>query len=335
MQRGDDFMSIIDKQLFATEMRERLSDKLTLKDIEIVTYEISQQLSSYDMARRGEEAEQKNFDEMLAMFSETKRLEGRSEKTITRYGYILKRFRSFDKTPIKDVTVFNIRQFLAYEKGRGLKDRTVKGEKEIFCSFFGWLHREGLIQKNPCANLMPIKCKKEIKKPYSEIDIERLKEACKTSRDKAIIAFLLSTGCRISEVCGLNRDDIDFNNLECTVLGKGNKERTVYMNEIAAMQLKNYLSTRKDTNEALFVGKGTDRMHPGGIRKRLNELAAIAGVENVHPHRFRRTLATTLIDHGMPVHEVASILGHDKLDTTMTYVYINQQNVKNSYKKFS
>ena len=205
----------------------------------------------------------------------------------------------------------------------------------MFNSFFGWIHREGLIPTNPCANLNPIKCKKEERKPFSDIDIERLKEACTNVRDKAIITFLLATGCRISEVCALNIEDIDFQNQECVVLGKGNKERTVYLDNIATMQLDKYLSCRFDRDKALFIGKNTIRMHPGGIRKRLHELGDKAGVTNVHPHRFRRTLATNLIDRGMAIQEVAKILGHEKIDTTMKYVYTNQVNVKNAYRKFA
>ena len=327
-------MSIVDKQTFATEFRERLSDKLTLKDIEAVVGELTDQMAYYEMERRGDDAFQKDFNEMLNIFCDTKRIEGRSEKTLDRYQYILGRFRERDNTPIRDITVYNIRQFLSYEKNRGISDRTLTGYRDVFSSFFGWLHREGLIPNNPCANLMPIKFKKEIRKPYSNTDLERIREATRTPRDKALVSFLLSTGCRISEVCALNRDDVDLSNMECVVLGKGNKERTVYLSEICVMHLKYYLRLRKDDSRALFIGKGTERLHPGGVRKRLNEIAEVAGVENVHPHRFRRTLATNLINHGMAIQEVASILGHDRIDTTMTYVYIDKINVKNSYRKY-
>lgn len=328
-------MSIIDKQTFASELRTRLSDKLTVTGVEAVISELTNQMAFYNIERRNDNPQKQDYKEMLDIFSDTKKLEGRSEKTVARYKYILNRFHEFDSTPIREITVFNIRGFLSAEKQRGISDNTLRGYRDIFMSFFGWLHREGLIPNNPCANLMPIKCRKEVRKPYTNVDLEKLKEACDTTRDKAIITFLLSTGCRISEVCGLNRDDIDFSNLECTVLGKGNKERVVYINETAAMQLSRYLEERNDKYEALFVGKGSDRLKPGGIRKRLHEIANRAGVDNVHPHRFRRTLATNLINHGMPVQEVASVLGHEKLDTTMKYVYLDKFGIKNSYRKFA
>ena len=328
-------MSVIAKQTFIAELKNRMSNKLTLVDIEKLVEELQSQMVYYDLERREDNATKQDFDEMLRLFLDAKRIEGRSEKTLERYRYILSRYREADNTPVQDMTVHNLRQYLSDEKKRGISDSTLKGYREIFSSFFGWIFREGLINKNPSANLNTIKCRKEVRMPYSDVDIEKLKEACTGVRDKAIITFLLATGCRISEVCGLDRSDVDFRSLECTVLGKGNKERTVYLDSVAAMQLQNYLSTRNDNGRALFVGKGTERLRPGGIRKRLNEIGARAGVENVHPHRFRRTLATNLINHGMPIQEVASILGHEKIDTTMTYVYIDKQNVKNSYKKYS
>lgn len=162
-----------------------------------------------------------------------------------------------------------------------------------------------------------------------------MKENCTSLRDRAIVCFLLSTGCRISEVCALDRDTIDFSNLECTVHGKGNKNRIVYLDDVTAMLLKRYLYSREDAKPALFVGKGSDRMTPGGIRLMLTKLGEASGVTNVHPHRFRRTLATNLVERGMPIQEVATILGHDKLETTMKYVFINPTSIKNSYKKYA
>lgn len=328
-------MSIIAKQTFIAELRERLRTKMTLAEIEELSREISEQLTYYKMERVEEDDGRNEFEEFLSLFINTKRIEGRSEKTLDRYAYILKRYKETDPTPIHKITVYNIRQYLAKEKTRGIADSTLQGYRDVFSAFFGWIHRERLIPLNPCANLNPIKCKKEIRLPYTSVEIERLKEVCSSVRDKAIICFLLSTGCRISEVCGLNRADVDFNNLECTVLGKGNKERTVYLDSVAAMQLQKYLDSREDDDEALFIGKGTSRMQPGGIRKCLRVIGDRAGVPNVHPHRFRRTLATNLIKHGMPIQEVANILGHEKLDTTMMYVYLDKQSVKNSYKKYS
>lgn len=327
-------MSIAAKKIFTEDLTDRLSDKLTLSDINIVIETLTEQMGHYDIEWVNDGEGQHEFNEILAMYEKTKRIEGRSEKTIVRYKYILKKFREFDNTPIRQITVYNIRQFLSKEKDRGISDRTLEGYREIFTAFFGWAHREGLLPSNPTANLMQIKCKKEVRKPYSDVDLERLKWACVTKRDKAIVAFLASTGCRISEVCDLNREDVDIRNRECIVLGKGNKERTVYIDDVCAMRLQEYLDERKDRSKVLFVNRYNKRLTPGGIRARLHKIADQAGVQNVHPHRFRRTLATNLINHGMPIQELASILGHEKVDTTMKYVYIDKRRVKNSYEKF-
>ena len=220
------------------------------------------------------------------------------------------------------------------EKKKGLQDSSIEGVRCVLSSFFSWSWKEGLLKNNPCANIGAVKCQKKIRLPFSAVDIEKLKKACKSQRDKALVCFLLSTGARISEVCALNRDAISYDLLECTVLGKGNKERTVYIDEVTAMELRAYMSARKDNSPALFAGKGTERMTPHGVREMLTDLGAAAGVENVHPHRFRRTLATHLIDRGMAVQDVAYILGHEKLDMTMKYIFINANNVKSAYRRF-
>lgn len=327
-------MSIIAKHAFTEELKERLSDKLTLKDINAVLGSVTEQLDSYDMERTNSGEGQQGFNEMLELFLEAKRVEGRADSTIKHYRYVINKYRKTDDTPIRDITVYNLRQFLASEKDRGLADSTLKGFRETFSSFFGWLHREGLLRLNPCANMGPIKCKQEVRKPYSEIDLALLKESCITQRDKAMISLLLSTGCRVGEVCGLNRSDIDLQTLECTVLGKGNKERVVYIDSVTAMHLKLYLDSRKNNEEALFLNRYGNRIHAGGIQKRLRKLAGIVGVQDVYPHRFRRTLATYLINHGMPIQEVASLLGHERIETTMKYYYLDKRTVKNSYQRY-
>lgn len=236
---------------------------------------------------------------------------------------------------IRSITVYHLREWIAKEQSRGVSDSTLEGQRQIFSAFFGWLLREGLIEKNPVANLGAIKVQKKVRKIFTDIEIENLKAACVNIRDKAIISFLLSTGCRINEVVGLNRNQINFIDKEVIVLGKGNKERTVFFDDVTAMHLKRYLETRKDDIPALFIGKRKERLLPGGVRYMLNQLAKTAGVEHVHPHKFRRTLATTMNAHGMPIQEVSAILGHERLDTTMKYVIIDKATVKNSYRKYA
>ena len=181
----------------------------------------------------------------------------------------------------------------------------------------------------------PIKCAKKKKQVYSDVDIEKLNQNCSSVRDRAIISFLGSSGCRISEVIELNRDAVDLDKLECVVHGKGDKERRVYMSPVAGMLIRDYLNGRKDENPALFVGRRGERLQPGGVRCMLNRVAEAAGVEHVHPHKFRRTLATRLTRHGMPIQDVAAILGHDKLDTTMQYVVMADEDVKIAYRRYT
>ena len=328
-------MSIEAKQILLKEMENILADKLTATTLESVIASIEQSMVSFTVEIDPEHKIENGFNELMDIFMETKRIEGRSEKTIEHYRYILSLLRDETNVPINKMTVFTLRSWLSKEQARGIGDKTLEGYRCVFTSYFGWLHKEGLVPSNPCANLGPIKCQKKVRTPYSDIDLEVLKESCDCNRDRALIEFLLSTGCRISEVCALNRDSVNFHDGECTVLGKGNKERTVFLSDVAIMLLQRYMDERKDTHEALFVGKGTERMTPGGVRARLKNIAKRGHVDNVHPHRFRRTLATNLIDRGMNIQEVATILGHEKLDTTLKYVYINKSNVKNAYKKYA
>jgi len=327
-------MSVEDKDKFLTEVEEKLEDDLTVSNMKKVRYAITDTLCDYTIQDIRTYDVDASKEELFRTFINAKSIEGRSCKTIERYEYIMNKLVKHCNTPIARITIGNIRDFLTSEKERGISDRTLEGYRNVFSSVFSWLYREGLIAKNPCSNLCVIKYQQKVRIPFSDTDLERLKDSCECIRDKAIVYFLFSTGARISEVCALNRSDIDFDELECKVLGKGNKERTVYLNSVAAMVLKKYLKSRKDDSPALFSGKGTDRLEPGAIRKMLKDLEARSGVVNVHPHRFRRTLATNLINHGMSIQEVAVILGHSSIDTTMEYVYIEKDNVKLNYKRY-
>ena len=327
-------MSVEDKQMLMHDFERKLGNILTMNQAESVMELLSEQLSNYELERNMSEESDIEGKELLEAYMSAKRIEGRSENTLARYKYIIERVMESIDVPIRKISVFHIRRYLSGEKDRGISDRTLEGTREVLSAYFGWLHKEGLISANPIVNLGAIKYQKVNRLPYSSVDIEKLKEHCDCIRDKAIICFLLSTGCRISEACALNKDDIDFEKRECTVLGKGNKERSVFLDDVSAMMLKRYFNERTDDNEALFIGKRGNRFTPGGVRYMLHRIADKAEVENVHPHKFRRTLVTNLIDHGMPIQEVAFLAGHDKVDTTMTYTYTDKQNVKNSFKKY-
>ena len=327
-------MSMEIKTSFLKDLEQALYDKVTAQSLSVVLSSASDILEHYEFSRRLRIEEGYSLD-LFATWIDAMTVQGRSPKTIQAYTYLIKRFMRDIDTPLRSVTVHHLRRWLASEKERGISDQTLEDNREIFSSMFGWLWREGLIERNPVTNLGTIKVPKVIRPPYEPVEIENLKSVCFGRRDMAIVCFLLSTGCRISEVTNLDRDKIDFINQEVKVFGKGSKERVVYFDDVTAMHLKRYLDDRTDDNPALFTGRRGNRFTPNGVRRMLHRLGAASGVENVHPHKFRRTLATTLISHGMPIQEVAAILGHEKLDTTMKYVVLDKASIKNDYRKFA
>lgn len=302
-----------------------------IQDVLVVT------LNKYEVTERCTEVatvDDKN-DRMLKTFAVIKSLEGLSDSTIKRYLSENKKLLDYLNMPLEDITTNDIRVYIASRRQANVSNRTLDGMRRCYSTFFDWLHKEDVIPKNPCNGLKQIKYKKEIKKPFSAVELEKIKMACSNIRDMALVQFLYSTGCRVSEVSNLNISDINFETQECIVLGKGNKERTVYVSDVSMMYLKEYLTERNDTSESLFVGKGTERLGKTGIEAILKRLEKKSGVQNVHPHRYRRTLATNLLDRGMSIQDVAEILGHADLKTTQIYCFISKGNVKNSYKKYS
>lgn len=325
-------MAIEAKAVLLKGLEQQLSTQITAADMVRVLSAVSDQLAAFQVTQM---ERSRNLDDLLEAYISAMQIGGLSEKTIARYTYLIRRMMEAVNVPTRNITVYHLRQYLAKEKARGISDRTLESTRQVFNAYFNWLFREKLIDDNPVANLGAIKYAKKIKIVFTDVDIERMKFCCKTLRDRAIVSFLLSTGCRISEMCRLNRDDVDMNALECRVLGKGNKERTVFLAPVCAMLLREYLSQRVDALPALFIGRGSNRLSPNGVRKMLEGLEAESSVEHVHPHKFRRTLATNLIRHGMPIQEVAAILGHEKLDTTMQYVVLDKSDIKSSYKKYA
>jgi site-specific recombinase XerD len=326
-------MSIEAKALLLNALERDLSILITAAEMAKVLSVVSDNLAAYTLEHNGVQMDE--HDDLLSAYMAAMQIQGRSAKTIERYRYIITRMMQAVGVSTRSITVYHLRRYLADEKARGIGDRTLEGYREVYSAYFNWLQRESLIDHNPAANLGAIKYQRKVKDVYSEVDLERMKYNCKSVRDRAIISFLMATGCRISEVTQLDREDVDLRAMECKVLGKGNKERLVYFDSVTAMVLGEYLKTRLDDSPALFAGRGSDRLQPAAIRKMLRQLGTNCNIDHVHPHKFRRTLATTLIRHGMAIQEVASILGHDKLDTTMEYVILDKAEVANNYKKFS
>lgn len=328
-------MSDVDKSFLIRQIASELGTELTDDQLVSAMRIISSSINSFEVVRPVCVAPELENADLINAFLSAKKIEGRSEKTLERYRYCINRLISSSQVPLSEMTVFHIRRYLMDVRAAGSSERTTEGYRAVYNGFFGWLFREGLLHTNPCANISSIKYAKRVRESFSETDVERLSECCGNSRDRAVLHFLLSTGCRISEVCALNRADVDLRSMECVVFGKGAKQRRVYIGEVAGMYLRRYFAERLDDSPALFAGKGTPRMTPGGIRFMLKKLEELSGVPNVHPHRFRRTLATNLINRGMEIQQVAVILGHDRIETTMKYLYITEENVKNAYHKYA
>lgn len=325
------------KNIFINDFISALPERFNAEDVRAISSALTIVLNDYDVTPAGRELVpfDNESEKLLKKFLATKRVEGRSEKTIERYRYILTRFREEMGIPFNEADVYALRLYLASMEKNGSSDNTINGVRSILSSFYGWIHNEGFIERNPAANLGAVKCRKVIRKPYSSVELELIKNACATLRDRALVEFLLSTGCRVDEVTNLNINDVNFITREATVLGKGNKERVVYLSEVCVLHLGKYLDARTDKSPALFLGKGGQRLQNGGVRAMLKRIEAETGVENVHPHRFRRTLATSLIDRGMTIQDVAAILGHANINTTTAYIYTNRDNVKANYKRFA
>lgn len=327
-------MALEDKVLLMNRFKNDLSSVVTAKDQETVLTVLNKIVSYFDVTQV-EMPECGEPDDCLNAYLSNLEISGRSPKTIELYRYTITKMMKFVNVMTKEITVYHLREFIASEKARGIADSTLEGNRQTISAYFHWLHREGLIRVDPSLNLAVIKCAKKVKTVYSDADIERLKSYAISLRDKTIVSFLASTGCRVSELCGLDRSDIDLIGRECVVHGKGNKERTVYFDDITTMYLKEYLESRKDLSPCLFTNRLNQRLKPGGVRWMLNRLNEKAQIGKVFPHKFRTTFATNKVAHGMPVQELASLMGHEKIDTTMKYVVMNKSLVKNSYQRYT
>ena len=317
---------------------EALQGRVTDDAINIVQDVLTMQLNNYEVQERCTDVAvlDTSAQAQLKKFVATKRIEGIADSTLKRYYDANLKLIEFLRKPLYEVTTYDLRFYLSYRREQGgVSNRTLDGIRRCYSSFFGWLAAEGLIGNNPCAALAQVKYKKTVKKPYSAVEMEKLRKACDNIRDLALVDVLYSTGCRVSEVSRLDIADVDFDRMECRVLGKGNKERIVYLSPVAAMHLQEYLAGRGDKGEYLFAGRSGNRMGKNGIESLLKRLGKSAGVENVHPHRYRRTLATNLLDRGMNIQDVAAILGHADLKTTQIYCYISQSNVRAAYQKYA
>lgn len=275
--------------------------------------------------------------QLVESFASAKRIEGCSEKTLKYYRTTIETMLiSVDKS-IRYIQTEDLRSYLInYQNEKQSSRVTIDNIRRILSSFFSWLEDEDYILKSPVRRIHKVKTATNIKETYTDEELETMRDSCTELRDLAIIDMLASTGMRVGEMVLLNRNDIDFNERECIVFGKGSKERVVYFDARTKIHLQNYLRSRKDDNPALFVSLKSpyERLKIGGVEVRLREFGKQLGLQRVYPHKFRRTLATTAIDKGMPIEQLQQLLGHRKIDTTLQYAMVKQSNVKIAHRKY-
>lgn len=321
-------ISEIIREMISSLNNEQLSKLKTT--LEIYLYNVSIE------AKQEADTEKKEVD-YLEVFLSAKRIEGCSEKTLIYYKNTIQQMLDSIGKSVCTIVTEDLRTYLAeYQKEKQSSKVTIDNIRRIFSSFFSWLEDEDYIIKSPVRRIHRIKAASTIKETYTDEQLESMRDNCDNPRDLALIDILASTGMRVGELVLLNRDDISFDERECIVFGKGDKERMVYFDARTKIHLQNYLNSRVDTNNALFVSLKApyNRMKIGGIEVRLRELGKRLNIDKVHPHKFRRTLATVAIDKGMPIEQLQKLLGHQRIDTTLQYAMVKQSNVKNAHRKY-
>ena len=286
------------------------------------------------------QTEKKDTDDnpkLIDAFVAAKRIEGCSEKTLKYYRITIETMVASIDKGIRHIQTEDLRSYLTDYQSKNQSSRvTIDNIRRILSSFFSWLEDEDYILKSPVRRIHKVKTATNIKETYTDEDLEKMRDNCTELRDLAMIDMLASTGMRVGEMVLLNRNDIDFNERECIVFGKGSKERVVYFDARTKIHLQNYLRSRKDDDPALFVSLKSpyERLKIGGVEVRLREFGKQLGLQRVYPHKFRRTLATTAIDKGMPIEQLQQLLGHRKIDTTLQYAMVKQSNVKIAHRKY-
>lgn len=280
---------------------------------------------------------EKDDETLVESFIAAKRLEGCSERTLIFYRNTIDKMLENVGKQIKAITTEDLRGYLSeYQNSNSVSKVTIDNIRRNLSSFYSWLEDENYILKSPVRRIHRVKAATSIKETYSDEELEKLRDSCTEIRDLALIDILSSTGMRVGELVRLNQSDINFNERECVVFGKGDKERIVYFDARTKIHLQNYLGSRVDNEQALFVSLKAPftRLEIGGVESRLRKLGMALDMEKVHPHKFRRTMATTAIDKGMPIEQVQKLLGHEKIDTTLHYAMVKQSNVKNAHRKY-
>lgn len=320
------------KNAVITEIKQRMTPYLNDFQIDQLSEVLEVCLQEY-LA----EADPIKQPDIIQTFLAAKRVEGCSNKTLTYYDSTIRNVLKSTGKEVQDITTDDLRIYLdAYQTNNGVSKVTIDNIRRILSTFFAWLEDENFIIKSPVRRIHKVKTCKTVKETYSDEFLELMRDNAESVRDLAMIDLLASTGIRVGELVLINRTDVDFVNRECIVLGKGNKQRKVYFDARTKIHLQRYIASRTDDNPALFVtlNKPYNRLQIKGVEMRLKRLGHKLGLTRVHPHKFRRTLATMAIDKGMPIEQVQQLLGHESVDTTLQYAMVNQNNVKLSHHRY-
>ncbi|MDU6031835.1 MAG: tyrosine-type recombinase/integrase [Peptoniphilus harei] len=324
------------KNLVITEIMQEMVGYLNNEQLEKLEETLNYTFWNKDIVEKDESKIDYEID-YLAEFLSAKKVEGCSERTISYYKSTINKMLESLNKPVRRIETSDLRSYIAsYANTNKVSKTTLDNIRRIISSFFSWLEEENHIIKSPARRIHKIRTGATVKAVYTDEELELLRDSCNNIRDLAIIDFLSSTGVRIGELTKINISDIDFDKRECIVLGKGNKERIVYFDARSKIHILDYIESRVDDNEALFVSlnKPHNRLKISGVEIRLRNLGKKLNIAKVHPHKFRRTLATKAIDKGMPIEQVQTLLGHTKIDTTLHYAMVNQNNVKQSHRKY-
>ena len=331
----------MEKEEMILTITNEMSNNLTnyqlelLKNVLIIQFQNIEITVLTDEIKKKEE--QNTNEKFINSFLSAKEIEGCSQRTISYYKENIQRLISKLEKPIKGITTEDIRNYLSnYKETNNCGSVTIDNIRRVFSSFFAWLEDEDYIIKSPVRRIHKVKTASIIKETFTDENIEKMRDECKNIRNLAIIELLISTGIRVGELVNLNIEDINFEDRSCIVQGKGNKQREVYFDARTKIHLMQYLNIRKDDNKALFVSKNKphQRLSISGIELIVRKIGVKTDVNRVHPHKFRRTLATMAIDKGMPIEQVQKLLGHVKIETTIHYAMVNQNNVKISHRKY-
>lgn len=322
------------------EVCQQMKPHLSTEQNRILEMTLSHALSKFFISDADQNISQKEAEyntSLIDLFIAAKKIEGCSENTLRYYSNTLTTILNTVSKSITDITTNDLRLYLSdYQNTRHASKVTIDNIRRIMSSFFSWLEDEDYILKSPVRRIHKVKTTQIVKETLSDESLEKLRDECNNTRDRSIIDLLISTGIRVGELVNLNRSDINFTERECIVLGKGDKERPVYFDAKAKIHLQEYLDNRTDSNPALFVGLQApwNRLTIAGVENMLRKLGQKSNISHVHPHKFRRTMATMAIERGMPIEQVQKILGHTKIDTTLHYAIVNQNNVKIAHRRY-